>query len=33
MIASIEAVPQARALYENARKILAEREGTNTYRP
>jgi carboxyl-terminal processing protease len=33
VIASIEAVPQARALYENARKILAEREGTNTYRP
>jgi carboxyl-terminal processing protease len=33
VIASIEAVPQARALYESARKILAEREGTTTYRP
>jgi carboxyl-terminal processing protease len=32
VLASIEAVPQARALYENARKILAEREGATTYR-
>jgi carboxyl-terminal processing protease len=33
VLASIDAVPQARALYENARKILAERDGTTTYRP
>jgi carboxyl-terminal processing protease len=33
VLASIEAVPQARALYENARKIMAEREGNPTYRP
>jgi carboxyl-terminal processing protease len=33
VLASIEAVPQARALYENARKIMAERGGTTTLRP
>jgi len=33
LIAGIEAVPQARALYENARKIMAERAGSTTYRP
>jgi len=31
--ASIEAVPQARALYENARKIMADRQGMTTFRP
>jgi carboxyl-terminal processing protease len=30
---AIEAVPQARALYENVRKIMAERAGATTYRP
>jgi carboxyl-terminal processing protease len=30
---AIEAVPQARALYENVRKIIAERERATTYRP
>jgi carboxyl-terminal processing protease len=30
---AIEAVPQARALYENARKIVAQRVGTPTYQP
>lgn len=30
---AIEAVPQARALYENARKIMAERADTTTFRP
>ncbi|MGA2095043.1 MAG: S41 family peptidase [Candidatus Acidiferrum sp.] len=30
---AIEAVPQARALYENARKITAERIGSTTFRP
>jgi carboxyl-terminal processing protease len=33
VLASIEAVPQARALYENVRKIMANREGNTTYRP
>jgi carboxyl-terminal processing protease len=33
VLASIEAVPQARALYENARRIMAEREGIKTFRP
>jgi carboxyl-terminal processing protease len=33
VLASIEAVPQARVLYENARKIIAERAGTAIYRP
>ena len=33
LIAGIEAVPQARALYASARKIMAERAGTPTYRP
>jgi carboxyl-terminal processing protease len=33
LIAGIEAVPQARALYENARKIMAQRAGGATYRP
>jgi carboxyl-terminal processing protease len=33
VLASIEAVPQARALYLNARKILADRQGTQTFRP
>jgi carboxyl-terminal processing protease len=33
LLAGIEAVPQARALYENARKIMAERAGDTTYRP
>jgi carboxyl-terminal processing protease len=32
VLSSIEAVPQARALYQNARKIMAEREGNPTYR-
>jgi membrane peptidoglycan carboxypeptidase len=30
---AIEAVPQARALYENARKIMAERASATTFRP
>jgi hypothetical protein len=33
VLAGIEAVPQARALYENARRILAERAGAGIYRP
>jgi carboxyl-terminal processing protease len=33
LLAAVEAVPQARALYENARKIMAQRAGTPTYRP
>lgn len=33
MIAAVDAVPQARALYEKARKIIAERAGNATYRP
>jgi carboxyl-terminal processing protease len=33
VLAGIEAVPQARALYENARKIIAERAGAANYRP
>jgi carboxyl-terminal processing protease len=33
LLAGVEAVPQARALYENARKIMAQRAGTPTYRP
>jgi carboxyl-terminal processing protease len=33
LLASVEAIPQARALYANARKIMAEREGATTYRP
>jgi len=31
--AGIDAIPQARALYEKARKIIAQRAGTPTYRP
>ena len=33
VLAGIEAVPKARALYENARKIVAERSGAAIYRP
>ena len=33
LLAAIDAVPQARALYEKARKIIAQRAGTTTYRP
>lgn len=33
LLAAIDAVPKARALYENVRKITAERAGTATYRP
>jgi carboxyl-terminal processing protease len=33
LLAAIEAIPQARALYEKARKIIAERAGMPTYRP
>jgi carboxyl-terminal processing protease len=33
LLAGIEAVPQARALYENARKIMAQRVGNTTNRP
>ena len=33
LLAAIDAVPQARALYEKARKIIAQREGVPTYRP
>jgi carboxyl-terminal processing protease len=33
LIAAVDAIPQARALYASARKILAEREGIPTYRP
>jgi len=31
--AGIDAIPQARALYEKARKIIAQRAGAPTYRP
>ena len=31
--AAIDAIPQARALYANARKIMAQRAGVPTYRP
>ncbi len=31
--AGIEAIPQARALYEKARKIIAQRAGVTTFRP
>src|SRR5215467_2880323 len=31
--AGINAIPQARALYEKARKIIAQRAGATTYRP
>ena len=33
LLAAIEAIPQARALYEKARKIIAERAGIPAYRP
>ena len=33
LLAGIEAIPQARALYQKARKIIAERSGLPTYRP
>jgi carboxyl-terminal processing protease len=33
LLAAVEAIPQARALYEKARKIIAERAGMPTYRP
>ena len=33
LLAAVEAVPQARALYEKARKIIAQRAGGPTYRP
>ena len=33
LISAVDAVPQARALYASARKIMAERAGTPTYRP
>jgi carboxyl-terminal processing protease len=33
VLAGIEAVPQARALYENARRIVAKRAGAGVYRP
>src|SRR5258707_3905678 len=33
LLAAIDAVPQARALYEKARKIIAQRASTPTYRP
>jgi carboxyl-terminal processing protease len=33
LLAAVDAVPQARALYENARKIMAQRAATPTYRP
>jgi carboxyl-terminal processing protease len=33
LLSAIEAIPQARALYEKARKIIAEHAGTPTYRP
>jgi carboxyl-terminal processing protease len=33
LLAAIDAVPQARTLYENARKIMAQRGGATTYRP
>jgi hypothetical protein len=26
---AVEAIPQARALYENARKVIAQRNGSN----
>jgi hypothetical protein len=31
--AAIDAIPQARALYANARKIMAQRESVTTYQP
>ncbi len=31
--AAVDAIPQARALYEKARKVIAERTGSATYRP
>jgi carboxyl-terminal processing protease len=31
--AGIDAIPQARALYEKARKIIAQRAGDTTFRP
>ena len=33
LLAGIDAVPQARALYEKARKIIAQRAAAPTYRP
>jgi carboxyl-terminal processing protease len=33
LLAAVDAVPQARALYEKARKVTAERVGGATYRP
>jgi carboxyl-terminal processing protease len=33
LLAAIDAVPQARALYEKARKIIAQRAAAPTYRP
>jgi carboxyl-terminal processing protease len=30
---AVEAIPQARALYENARKIVAQRSGLNSVQP
>jgi carboxyl-terminal processing protease len=33
LLAAVDAVPQARALYEKARKVIAERVGGATYRP
>jgi carboxyl-terminal processing protease len=33
VLAGIDAVPQARALYKKARKIIAERAGAATYQP
>jgi carboxyl-terminal processing protease len=33
LLAAVDAVPQARALYEKARKVIAERTGGATYRP
>jgi carboxyl-terminal processing protease len=30
---AVEAIPQARALYENARKIVAQRAGINPVQP
>ena len=33
LLAAVDAVPQARALYEKARKIIAQRASAPTYRP
>ncbi len=33
LLAGIDAVPQARALYEKARKIIAQRAAAPAYRP